>query len=55
MKNSKIYATGGRVLNFVNISDEYSTSRKELHDLLHKLNWKDGFFRSDIGYKVIDE
>ena len=54
MKNSKIYAMGGRVLNFVNISDEYGTSRKELLNLIYKLKWKDGFFRSDIGYKVID-
>ena len=33
----------------------YSTSRKELLNLIHELNWKYGFFRSDIGYKVIDE
>ena len=54
-KGSKIYATGGRVLNFVNISNDYRTSRKKLLKLIHKLDWKNGFCRSDIGYKVIDE
>ncbi len=53
-KDTKIYAVGGRVLNFVNISDNYKTSRKKLLKLIHKLDWKNGFCRSDIGFKVID-
>ena len=51
----KIYAIGGRVINFVNISDSFSSSRKEIIKKIEKLNWESGFYRSDIGYKVIDE
>ena len=52
-KNNKIYATGGRVLNFVSISDEFSNARKNTQNMLEKLNWSGGFYRKDIGYKVI--
>jgi len=52
-KNEKIYAIGGRVLNFVSISDEFSNARKNTQNMLEKLNWSGGFYRKDIGYKVI--
>ena len=52
---NKILAVGGRVLNFVNFSNSFSTSRKEIINQIKKLNWEDGFYRSDIGHKVIDE
>ena len=52
-KNEKIYATGGRVLNFVSISDEFSNAKKNTQSMLEKLNWPGGFYRKDIGYKVI--
>ncbi len=52
---NKILAVGGRVINFVNISDKYSSSRKEIINQIKKLNWEDGFYRSDIGHKVIDK
>ena len=53
--NKKIYASGGRVLNFVSLSDDFSTSRNNILKTLKKLNWKGGFFRKDIGYKVINK
>jgi len=52
---NKILAVGGRVINFVNISNNFSSSREEIIRRIEKLNWKDGFYRSDIGYKVINE
>ena len=52
---NKIVAVGGRVINFVNISDSYLSSRKEIINQINKLNWEDGFYRSDIGHKVIDK
>ena len=51
-KNKTIFANGGRVLNFVSISDEYSKSRTEVIEKIEKLDWKNGFYRSDIGFKV---
>ena len=54
IKNGKnIYAMGGRVLNFVSISDNFSDSKKNIIDNIERLNWPGGFYRKDIGYKVI--
>ncbi len=55
IKNQKIYAVGGRVLNFVSISDDFLKSRNRAINQLKKLDWKDGFYRKDIGYKIIDK
>ena len=52
--NNEILATGGRVLNFVTLSDNFFEARKKIHKNLDNLNWKNGFYRKDIGYKVID-
>ena len=51
----KIYAVGGRVLNIVCLSNNFSKSRMQALNLIKTLNWNNGFFRKDIGYKVIDE
>ena len=53
-KNKKIYATGGRVLNFISLSDNFLQARNEVHQSLKKLDWNGGFYRKDIGFKVID-
>ena len=53
-RDEKIYAIGGRVLNFVSISDNFSNAKKNLIKNLEQLNWQGGFYRKDIGYKVID-
>ena len=55
IKNQKLYAVGGRVLNFVSISDNFLKSRNRAIDQIKKLNWEDGFYRNDIGYKIIDK
>ncbi len=52
-KDNKIYAVGGRVLNFISLSDTYIEAKNNIHKNLEKLNWEKGFFRKDIGYKVI--
>ena len=54
-KESKIYSGGGRVLNFVSLSNEFKDCRKNSIRLIDKLNWSNGFYRKDIGYKVIDQ
>ena len=52
---NKIYSNGGRVINFVSLSSSFKESRDRIFDYINKLNWSGGFFRKDIGYKVIDE
>ncbi len=53
--DNKIFAVGGRVLNFISLSNTYSEAKKNIHENLEKLNWEKGFFRKDIGYKVINK
>ncbi len=52
--NNQVYAMGGRVLNFVALSENFLSARNKVLDNLKKLSWQNGFFRKDIGYKVID-
>ena len=52
--NNQIFATGGRVLNFVSLSDNFYDAREKIHKNLESLNWENGYYRKDIGYKVID-
>jgi phosphoribosylamine--glycine ligase len=52
--DKKLYAVGGRVLNFVVTSDNFSEAKNKILLNLDKLNWQGGFYRKDIGYKVID-
>ena len=52
--NDQILSNGGRVLNFVIRTKEFKEGRNEIFKLIDQLDWKNGFFRKDIGYKVID-
>ena len=54
-KDKKVYAVGGRVLNLVSISEDFSEARKKIINNLKNLNWSGGFYRKDIGYKVIKQ
>ena len=53
-ENDEIYAIGGRVLNFISLSDNFLQARDEVHQSLKKLDWNGGFYRRDIGFKVIN-
>ena len=55
ISKQNIYAIGGRVLNFVCLSDDFNKSRKKIFEIINSLNWKNGFFRKDIGYRVINK
>ena len=54
-KDNQVYANGGRVLNFVSISDNLKSSREKVIKEIENLNWDNGFYRRDIGYKIIDK
>ena len=53
-KNNKIYSSGGRVLNITSASDSLIKARNKSLSNLNKINWNDGFFRKDIGWRVIN-
>ncbi len=54
IKDSKVYSNGGRVLNFVTKSKNLKESRNDLINLINDLNWENGFFRKDIGFKIFE-
>ena len=54
INKKKIYSNGGRVLNFVVLSNNFKSSKKKAIQLIRKLNWSNGFYRKDIGFKVIE-
>ena len=54
MDNLNIISNGGRVLNFVVKSKNFKDCREKALDLINQVNWVNGFFRKDIGFKVID-
>ena len=54
-KENNIFAVGGRVLNFISLSDNLTDARQNIHNNLKKLDWNKGFYRRDIAFKVIDK
>ena len=54
-EKNEILSNGGRVLNFVSLSSSFKVSRERAIKLINQLNWKNGFFRKDIGIKIIDK
>ena len=53
ISGTKILSNGGRVLNFVVNSKNFKESRTQALNLIKKINWNNGFFRKDIGFRVI--
>ena len=51
--NNKIISNGGRVLNIVSTGQVFKKIRKNIIKIIRKINWKDGIFRKDIGWRVI--
>ncbi len=51
--DNKIYSNGGRVLNFVSKSYNLKEGRNDLIKLIDNLKWENGYFRNDIGFKII--
>ena len=54
IKDSKVYSNGGRVLNFIIKSKNLKESRNDLINLINDLNWENGYFRKDIGFKLFE-
>jgi phosphoribosylamine--glycine ligase len=54
-KNNKIYSCGGRVLNITSLSKSLAEARNQSLANLKKINWLDGFFRKDIGWRIINK
>ena len=53
-KNSSLLSNGGRVLNITSIGNKYVKIRGKIISIIKKINWRKGFFRKDIGWRVIN-
>jgi len=51
--NNEIRSNGGRVLSVTSTGKSFLQIRNNIISNLKKLNWKNGFYRKDIGWKVI--
>ena len=52
LENNSVFSNGGRVLNFTSFVKNYLLVRKQILKLIQRLNWKYGFFRKDIGWRI---
>ncbi|KPU82530.1 phosphoribosylamine--glycine ligase [SAR11 cluster bacterium PRT-SC02] len=50
---NKIVSDGGRVLNFVGLGSSFKTIRFNIIKKIKEIKWEHGFFRRDIGWRVI--
>jgi phosphoribosylamine---glycine ligase len=55
IKNNKLFSNGGRVLNINYLGKNYKYIRKKIIQIIKKINFKNSFFRPDIGWRVIDK
>ncbi len=55
MINGELLSNGGRVLNITVTGKNFLNIRKKIIKIIRKINWKDGFYRKDIGWKVINK
>ena len=53
LEDGILYSNGGRVLNITATGKNFLRIRKKIIKLIKRLNWNNGFFRKDIGWKAI--
>ena len=53
-KNDKIFSSGGRVLNSTALDKNLKSARNTCIRMLKKINWKNKYFRRDIGWRAIN-
>ena len=53
--NNKLLSNGGRVLNVTSLGSSFKKIRDDIILILKKINWKYGFYRKDIGRRVINQ
>ena len=53
--NDKLFSNGGRVLSITSTGNNLLKIRNKIIKIIKKINWKNGFYRKDIGWKIIDK
>ena len=54
LENDQLKSNGGRVLNITSVGTDFLSIRKKIIKIIKNINWKGGFFRRDIGWKIIN-
>ena len=54
LKKGELVSNGGRVLNITVIGNKFNIIRKKIISIIKKINWQNGFYRKDIGWRVIN-
>ena len=55
LKENKWLSNGGRVLNISSTGKDLKTIRESIHNIINQINWDEGYYRKDIGWRYIDE
>jgi len=53
LKDGKLVATGGRVLNVTATGASVAEAQTKAYDLVRQVRWENGFCRSDIGWQAV--
>ena len=53
LKKKEIVSNGGRVLSITSRGKKLKNVKKKIYKIIKKINWKKGFYRKDIGWRVL--
>ncbi|MEN5297198.1 phosphoribosylamine--glycine ligase [Brucella sp. TWI559] len=53
-KDGQIIANGGRVLNITAIAETVAEAQSKAYDAVKQIDWPQGFYRSDIGWRAVE-
>lgn len=53
LENEKVLTNGGRVLCATALGNSVSEAQSKAYELVESIQWKDAYYRTDIGYRAI--
>ena len=53
MRDGKIVAVGGRVLNVTALGKDVAEAQSRAYDAVSRIQWEGSFYRSDIGWRAL--
>jgi phosphoribosylamine--glycine ligase len=53
-EGDRIVANGGRVLDVTAVGSTVRAARTRAYEAIARINWREGFFRHDIGYRALE-
>jgi phosphoribosylamine--glycine ligase len=53
LKGANLVSNGGRVLNVTGSGRTLAEARARAYDAIAQIDWPEGFFRKDIGWRVL--